>query len=166
MSAPTTAPTAEALPLGELRFNRLLVAYDGSPSAELALSAAVTAARLDRASITLLAVVPDVLCEVARWPSPATPDLESLQADADAEAEAMLRAAVERIPEDIPVTTIVRRGKAGREIVAQTEEVDYDAVLLGARGLGKLGTMLGSVSNHVLHHAGTSVFVAHAPREA
>ena len=33
--------------LGELRFNRLLVAIDGSANAELALSAAVTAARRD-----------------------------------------------------------------------------------------------------------------------
>jgi nucleotide-binding universal stress UspA family protein len=130
--------------LGELRFNRLLVAYDGSASAELALSVAITAAERDGGSITLLAVV---------------------QREADAEAAATLATATRRIPAGIPVTTLVRRGKAGREIVAQTEEVEYDAVILGARGLGKLGTILGSVSNHVLHHAGTSVFVAHVPRE-
>ncbi len=158
---PRPGPAQE---LGELRFNRLLVAFDGSASAELALAAAVTAARRDRSAVTLLAVVPDVAHELARWPSPGTPDPETLQAEADAEATAMLRGAIERIPADIPVTTIIRRGRPGREIVAQTEEVDYDAVLLGARGVGRIGTILGSVSHHVLHHAGTSVFVAHAPR--
>jgi nucleotide-binding universal stress UspA family protein len=162
-----TSTEQEPVPrtLGGLRFNHLLVAYDGSRSAELALSAAVTAAQRDNASITLLAVVPDVMCELARWPSPCPPDPQALQREADAEAAARLAIAITRVPDGIPVSTVVRRGKAGREIVAQTEEVEYDAVILGARGVGKIGTILGSVSNHVLHHADTSVFVAHAPRE-
>jgi nucleotide-binding universal stress UspA family protein len=161
----STVEQAEPRTLGELRFNRLLVAYDGSASAELALSAAVTAAQRDRSTITLLAVVPDVAAELSLWPSPGTPDAETLQREADDDATTRLRNAIGRMPSDIPVTTVVRPGHAGRQIVAQTEEVAYDAVLLGARGVGKLGTILGSVSNHVLHHAGTSVFVAHAPRD-
>jgi nucleotide-binding universal stress UspA family protein len=161
-----TSTEQEPVPrtLGELRFHRLLVAYDCSPSAELALSAAITAAQRDNASITLLAVVPNVRCELACWPTPCPPDPDALQREADAEAAARLAAAAGRVPEGIPVTTVVRHGKAAREIVAQTQEVEYDAVILGARGVGRIGTILGSVSNHVLHHADTSVFVAHAPR--
>jgi nucleotide-binding universal stress UspA family protein len=162
MAVTDTVPTPRA-PLGELRFNRLLVAYDGSDSAELALSAAVTVARRDRSAVTLLMVVPDALAGVSRWPAPGAPDPQTLQDEADADARRRLTDAVERIPQDIPVTTIIRRGRAGKEIVAQTAEEDYDAVLLGARGVGPIGAMLGSVSNHVLHHARTSVFVAHAP---
>jgi nucleotide-binding universal stress UspA family protein len=37
-------------------------------------------------------------------------------------------------------------------------------VLLGARGVGRMGSLIGSVSQHVLHHADIAVFVAHAPR--
>jgi nucleotide-binding universal stress UspA family protein len=41
---------------------------------------------------------------------------------------------------------------------------EADAILLGARGVGRIAALMGSVSQHVLHHAQTAVFVAHAPR--
>ena len=75
-----------------------------------------------------------------------------------------LRDAVERIPDDIPVTTVIRRGKPGPEIVAQATECDYDALMVGARGVGRVGALIGSVSQHVVHNAPVPVFVAHAPR--
>jgi nucleotide-binding universal stress UspA family protein len=148
--------------LGELHYHRLLVAIDGSESSTLALGAAVTVARRDHASLTLLCVVPDVAADVARWPWPATSPV-LLQEDADAAADRSLREAIERIPDDIPVTTVIRHGKAGPEIVAQAGEADYDALMVGARGVGRVGALIGSVSQHVLHNAPVPVFVAHAP---
>jgi nucleotide-binding universal stress UspA family protein len=161
----TTATTTLEQPakLGELHFHRLLVAVDGSDTAELALGAAVTAARRDHAAITLLAVVPDLIAESRLW-MPGAPDPCAMQEEADAEAERMLRQTLARIPDDIPVKTIIRHGKPGPEIVAQAREHDYDAILLGARGLGRVGALIGSVSSYVLHHADTTVIVAHAPR--
>jgi nucleotide-binding universal stress UspA family protein len=150
-------------PLGELHLHRLLVAVDGSNTAELALSAAVTAARRDHAAITLLAVVPDFLADSHSWVS-GSPDPNALQRAADEEAERLLGDTVERIPEDIPVTRCLRHGKAGPEIVAQSREREYDAILLGARGVGRVGALVGSVSSYVMHHADAAVFVAHAPR--
>jgi nucleotide-binding universal stress UspA family protein len=164
MNATVTTPDPTRT-LGELHFHRLLVAVDGSQTADLALSAAVTAARRDNAAITLLAVVPDILAESRRWVA-GGPDPCALQETADTETERMLRETVERIPSDIPVTTVVRHGKPGPEIVAQAGEHDYDAILLGARGVGRVGALVGSVSAYVLHHASTFVFVAHAPRSA
>jgi nucleotide-binding universal stress UspA family protein len=161
----TTAPHPEAADqvLGELHYHRLLVAIDGSESSTLALGAAVTVARRDHASLTLLCVVPDMIAEAARWPwPPSSPQL--MQDDADAAGEKALRAAVERIPEDISVTTLIRHGKAGQEIVAEASEADYDAIMVGARGVGRVGSLIGSVSQHVLRHAPAAVFVAHAPR--
>jgi nucleotide-binding universal stress UspA family protein len=148
--------------LGELHFHRLLVAADGSQTGELALSAALTAARRDHAAITLIAVVPDIVAESRRWLA-GGPDPGVLQEEADTDAQRMLRETVARIPGDIPVTTVVRRGKPGPEIVAQAAEHDYDAILLGARGVGRVGALIGSVSAHVLRHASTPVLVAHAP---
>lgn len=149
--------------LGELHYHRLLVALDGSDNAMLALGAAVTVARRDHASVTLICVAPDMAAEMARWPWPAGWPGD-LQADADAAAERTLREAVERIPPDIPVTTVVRHGKPGPEIVAHARESTYDAILMGARGVGRVGAaLMGSVSQHVLHNAGVAVFVAHAP---
>ena len=72
---------------------------------------------------------------------------------------------VARIPADIAVHKIYRRGKAGPEIVKAAKEGDYDAIILGARGVGRVGAMMGSVSSYVLHHADIAVFVAHAPRD-
>jgi nucleotide-binding universal stress UspA family protein len=149
--------------LGELHLHRLLVAVDGSRTAELALSAAVTAARRDNAAITLLVVTPDFLAESRLWTT-GSPDPNALQREADEEAERLLSDTVDRLPADIPVTKRLRHGKAGPEIVAQSRECDYDAILLGARGVGRVHALVGSVSSYVLHHADTAVFVAHAPR--
>jgi nucleotide-binding universal stress UspA family protein len=150
--------------LGELRFNRLLVAIDGSRSAELALAAAITAARRGNSALTLLCVAPDARHEAARWPGAfAVPP--TTQEEFDTGAERVLRDAVERIPRDLPVERVVRRGAPGPEIVAQSKAGQYDAVLLGARGLGRISSLVGSVSQYVMSHAEIPVFVAHAPHE-
>ena len=148
--------------LEELHLHRLLVAVDGSNTAELALSAAVTAARRDNAAITLLAVTPDFPAESRSWIA-GSPDPNQLQREADEEAHALLCDTVDRIPADIPVTKQLRHGKAGPEIVAEARAHDYDAILLGARGVGRVGALIGSVSSYVMHPADTAVFVAHAP---
>jgi nucleotide-binding universal stress UspA family protein len=150
-------------PLGELHLHRLLVAVDGSENAELALSAAITAARRDHAAVTLICVAPDVSTDLSRWAVAAGVPPAS-QDEVDAEAQQLLRDAVDLVPEDIPVRTVLRRGKPGPAIVAHARECDYDAILLGARGVGRVGALVGSVSAHVLHHADVAVFVAHAPR--
>jgi nucleotide-binding universal stress UspA family protein len=153
------------VPLDELHLHRLLVALDGSPSAELALAAALTAAQRDHAQLTLLAVVPDAFAQAAGSIAPAA-DPARLQEEADAYGQRLLRDAVERLPDVIPVTTVVRRGKPGPEIVAQSRGADYDAIIMGARGVGRVAALIGSVSSYVLHHADAAVFVAHAPRPA
>jgi len=115
MAATDVTPTPRT-PLGELHFNRLLVAYDGTDSADLALSAAVTAARRDRSTITLLTVVPDTMAGVTRWPAPGAPDPQTLQDEADADARRRLDEAVARIPQDIPVAHV----PSGRQAVASS----------------------------------------------
>jgi nucleotide-binding universal stress UspA family protein len=104
--------------------------------------------------------VPDILAESRGWMA-GGPDPCALQDAADGDTQRMLRETVERIPSDIPVTTVVRHGKPGPEIVAHADEHNYDAILLGARGVGRVGALIGSVSAYVLRHANTSVFVAH-----
>ncbi|MEA2294151.1 MAG: hypothetical protein QOE86_1790 [Solirubrobacteraceae bacterium] len=149
--------------LDELHLHRLLVAHDGSENADLALRAAITAARRDHAAVTLLAVAPNVATDLSRWAVAAGIPPAS-QEEVDAEAQQIVREAVERVPTDIPVKMIVRRGKPGPEIIAQARGCDYDAILLGARGVGRVGALVGSVSSYVLHHADIAVFVAHAPK--
>jgi nucleotide-binding universal stress UspA family protein len=148
-------------PIGELRFHRLLVAIDGSKSSELALAAAVTVARRDNAALTLICVAPDMLAESRRWPWPTQPPPD--QESADRFADQILRDAVDRIPEDVPVRRVMKRGRPGAMIVAEADASDYDAIIMGARGVGRIEALLGSVSQYVMKHAGLPVFVAHAP---
>jgi nucleotide-binding universal stress UspA family protein len=150
--------------LGELALHRLLVAIDGSDNAELALTAAVTAARRDNATVTLITIGPDMTSSPATWSVAIAGPLD--QGKIDEEGRTRLDETVARIPADISVHTIYRRGKAGCEIVKASKEGDFDAIILGARGVGRVGAMMGSVSSYVLHHADIAVFVAHAPREA
>lgn len=152
-------------PLEELHLHRVLVAVDGSCNADLALRAAISVARRDHASITLVSVEHDVIAESAGWSAFAPPPAE-LQCAVHDDAERVLREAVERIPEDIPVRTILRKGNPGPEIVRTANAGDYDAILLGARGVGRVEGLTGSVSQHVLHHAAQSVFVMHAAADA
>lgn len=150
-----------ALELEELHFHRLLVAIDGSGNAELALAAALTASRRDNGRLTLISVSPKLMR--ATGFASTTISSEQLQDEADAEAQRVLREAVRRLPDDVPATTIFRQGKPGPEIVAAAAKGDYDAILLGARGVGRVGALVGSVSQYVLHHAEIPVVVVHAP---
>jgi nucleotide-binding universal stress UspA family protein len=151
--------------LEELHLYRLLVAVDGSANSELALRAAITVARRDHAALTLISVEPDVTLSTAQIAAIVGPPPD-LQENMHAYAQQVLDGAVCRVPIDIPVRTILRRGKPGQQIVAEAACGNYDAILLGARGVSRVGALLGSVSHYVLHHASVAVFVAHAARGA
>jgi nucleotide-binding universal stress UspA family protein len=147
--------------LDELHLYRLLVAVDGSDSSTLALRAAITVARRDNAALTLLCVAPDANHDLGRFAAAAGLP-PTTQEELDAEAEKILRRTVELVPDDVPVRTVVRRGKPGPAIVAHAREESYDAILVGARGVGRVAAIVGSVSAYVLSHADVDVFVAHS----
>jgi nucleotide-binding universal stress UspA family protein len=145
-------------------FHRVLVAVDGSRHSDLALAMAIALSERDNSRLTVLTVIPNVN-ESAALAYGAGVDPIALQLDADRGAERTMRAALDAVPDDQPVDSIQRRGHAGPEIVAQVKAGSHDAVILGARGLGRIGAMFGSVSQHVLHHAGVAVFVGHLPED-
>jgi nucleotide-binding universal stress UspA family protein len=145
-------------------FHRVLVAVDGSRHSDLALAMAIALGERDRSRLTILTVIPNV-SESAALAYGTGVDPIALQRDADHGAERTMRAALDAVPDDQPVDSIQRRGHAGPEIVAQVKAGHHDAVILGARGLGRIGSMFGSVSQHVLHHAGVAVFIGHLPED-
>jgi nucleotide-binding universal stress UspA family protein len=146
-------------------FRRILVAVDGSRHSDFALASAIALAERDRARLTVLTVIPNVNEGTAALAYGAPVDPVSMQVDADRGAESTLRRAIDAVPDDQPLDCVTRRGHAGQEIVAQVKAGNHDAVIVGARGLGRIGSLVGSVSQYVLHHAGVAVFVAHAPRD-
>lgn len=132
MSATTVAPRPAEI-LDEPPVQNLLVPVDDSRTTEIALATAIALARHHRAAITLLAVVPEARRAARRWATiqPGVPLPAATQEAADADAHRRLREAVRRVPHDIPVTTMVRHGQPGPEIIAELGEREYDAVMLG-----------------------------------
>jgi len=143
----------------DLVFHNVLVAVDGSVDAALALAAAILAVQRSHARLTLLTVAADT----SKTPG-ATAFDPLLQQEVDDSAQRHMREALEAVPDDVPVTHLFRHGKPGPVIVAAAKEGDHDVIFMGARGVGRVGALMGSVSQHVLHHARATVFVAHAPR--
>jgi nucleotide-binding universal stress UspA family protein len=152
------------MPAERPTFRKILVAVDGSRHSDLALAMAIALSERDHARLTILTVIPNVT-ESAALAFGASVDPIALQADADRNAERTMRAALDAVPDDQPVDSVQRRGHAGAEIVAQVKAGDHDAVVVGARGLGRIGSMFGSVSQHILRHAGVAVFVGHLPND-
>ncbi|MDQ5895322.1 MAG: hypothetical protein QG596_1583 [Actinomycetota bacterium] len=154
--------SAGASAIKELGLRRLLVAIDGSPSSDLALAAAITVAQRDNAALTMITVEADLSSTPAGLGFITVPPPE-IQQDAHRAAEKTLEDAIARLPDGMPATKILRFGKAGPQIVAEAATGKYDAILIGARRVGMVGALQGSVSQYVLHHAKIAVFVTHAP---
>jgi nucleotide-binding universal stress UspA family protein len=142
-----------------LHLRDVLVAVDGSVHADLALTQGIALAQRHHARLTVMAVAGHVTA--ATWG--AAVDGPALQAEVDREMERILRRAVDRVPDDLPVCRVLAHGHAGPAIIHQIHKGNHDAVVVGARGLGRVGQLFGSVSRHVLHHADIAVFLAHAP---
>ena len=83
-------------------FHNILVAVDGSPDSDEALAQAIDLAESEHTRLTLMTAA-------AQIPATAylTPVINDLVADTATEAQAILRRARDRVPEHLPVTTIL-----------------------------------------------------------
>ena len=144
-------------------YRRLLVAFDGSAHAQRALADAIEMARACNGRLTLLAVVPEPsVWAFSGYDVPV--DVDRLARGVERNYEAMLEAAVSAVPDDVPVTRILRRGTPGEAIVDAANTGEHDLVVMGCRGRGELRSLLlGSVSHHVLHGSRVPVLVVSAP---
>jgi nucleotide-binding universal stress UspA family protein len=142
------------------RYRHVLLAYDGSPEADLALAHAVAIAQVYHARLTLVTVVPPP--PLLAWQAPGgTMGLHDAQ---QKDLEQRLRAAADQVPDDLSVTTRLLDGDAARELLRAASEADADVIVMGSRGRGRItAALLGSVSNHVMHEADVPVIVIHRP---
>jgi nucleotide-binding universal stress UspA family protein len=87
-------------------------------------------------------------------------DLGALKHEAEAETEQLLRDAVAGLPDGLPVTTVLKHGHPGEEIVKQLEAGGHDLVVMGSRGLGRVSANLfGTVGGYVHYHSRTAMLV-------
>jgi nucleotide-binding universal stress UspA family protein len=142
-------------------FRNILVSFDGSADAQRALEQAVELAQAENARLTILTAVqhPSSLAY-----TPATAAVAaSLGAELERESDAMLRATVEQLPNELSVTTILTQEPIRKALQARIEEGRHDLLVMGSRGRGAVrSALLGSVSHHALHNSPIPVLVVQA----
>jgi nucleotide-binding universal stress UspA family protein len=143
-------------------YRNILVAVDGSKESKLALADAIDLALESNAKLTLVHV---------SNPPPGVARSTAVGALAAAELPAyhdmLLRQAVESVPKELPVTTLLLSGSPAHEIVKAARQYDHDLIVIGSRGRGRAtAALLGSVSHGVLHEAPVPVLVVHSRSQA
>jgi nucleotide-binding universal stress UspA family protein len=141
-------------------FRSILVAVDGSEAAGQALREAIDLARAEGGRLTLISVAapPRSFAFPGLYmPGPGEHDLAREAQKHVGEAEAL-------VPNDVPVSTVVRSGPAAKAILKRIEAGQHDLVVMGSRGLGPAGSLLlGSVSRAVLAQSSVPVLIARVP---
>jgi nucleotide-binding universal stress UspA family protein len=138
-------------------YRNILVTVDGSADADAAVLHASRLAEDQRARLTLLTVAPYPY-QLAGMGVPSPPD----QTDCYVET---LRRAVESVSPDVGLTSRLLRGSAAETILQAIGDGDFDLVVMGSHGHGRLHrALLGSVSHRVLHDSPVPVLlIRHAP---
>jgi nucleotide-binding universal stress UspA family protein len=145
-------------------FQNLLVAIDGSPDADRALTQAIDLAESEHARLTLFSAVatPPTAAYIGGGGAVAA----AFAANAQAETERILREAVERVPDGVSVSTVLSGEPVRLALIHQINSGHHDLVVMGSRGRGALrSVLLGSVSHHVLHHSPVPVLIVRAQPE-
>jgi nucleotide-binding universal stress UspA family protein len=148
-------------------FHEVLVAIDGSADADEALMQAIDLAESERARLTIFSAV--VSPPAIAYAGVSGEVVANLAAEAEAEAEKLLRAALERVPDDVSASTVSSNAPVRLALLDQIRDGRHDLVVMGSRGRGAVrSVLLGSVSHYVLHHSPIPVMIVHAdpPPEA
>jgi nucleotide-binding universal stress UspA family protein len=142
-------------------FRNILVSVDGSDHSDRALGEAIDIARADQARLAILTSInqPPVWAASAM----AAGACAVTAADLEKEAVDIMRRAVKRVPDDVPVTTIISRKPIRIALMKTLQNSDYDLLVMGSRGRGALSAqLLGSVSHYALNHSPIPVLIVHA----
>jgi nucleotide-binding universal stress UspA family protein len=142
-------------------FRNVLVAIDGSPDADQALTQAIDLAVCERARLTLFTAVN--MPPAVAYSGMSGDVVTKLAKEAEVDAERILRTALDRVPDDVSVRTVMSTVPARPAISSQLESGGHDLIVMGSRGRGALrSALLGSVSHYVLHHSPVPVLIVHA----
>jgi nucleotide-binding universal stress UspA family protein len=146
----------------DTRQPNILIAVDGSPPADWALQVGTTLARRLNGVISIVHIIP-----------PPSPDftegvlilVEDFNDALKAAGAAILEKAARRLPDDIPVTRVMRQGIPASEILAQARDSDANYIVMGSRGRGRwFHFILGSTAESVVRDAPCPVItVSHDP---
>jgi nucleotide-binding universal stress UspA family protein len=144
---------------------KILVAIDGSQNSQRALDFALEFAEKYSANLTLLNI--SEISAVTSVPSDITPypggSMVVLDRDFQKIHEEILTKALEHakaVKPNVSVTSVLREGNPASEIVALAREGQFDVVVVGHRGSGKLNELfMGNISERVAHQANCTVII-------
>lgn len=138
-------------------FANILVALDGSPVGHIALERAVDMARAGTAKLHAVYVV-----ETGLFSSiPADNTVEIMYSVLKQEGESVLeKARTESAAHSITLTTHLKFGHAGSEIVSLAESINADLIIVGSHGKSQTDRLLiGSVSAFIVSNSKVSTLV-------
>jgi nucleotide-binding universal stress UspA family protein len=138
-------------------FQSILAAIDGSKKSEAALDVAIGEAKLHGAALHVVYVIETGL--FSSIPMDNTWEVIYGLLEKQGE-EAQLAASKRAQAQGIGITTHLKEGHAGTEIVRLAREAEADLIVLGSHGKSNLDRiLLGSVSSFVVSHSPVSTLV-------
>jgi nucleotide-binding universal stress UspA family protein len=143
----------------------IILATDGSPSAERATATAIELAQATAAPLHIVTTWSIPISAYGYAPLVIVPEVQAAERE---KAEQALAAAVEQAQAaGVEATSSVREGETVEEICAAARETGASLVVVGAHGWGVVRRLVfGSVSTGVLHHSPCPVLVVRAGDEA
>jgi len=137
-----------------VKYDRILVAVDGSKYSEMALTQAINIAKACKSSLFAISVIPLYSGSLALAPVLA----ERMEKET---REILERAKDQAAKENVPCETIVHEGGQPHEfIVKEAKERKIDLIVMGTHGrTGLKKLLMGSVAERVIGHAPCSVLV-------
>ena len=142
-------------------FHNILVAIDGSPDSDQALTQAIDLAESEHSRLTLFSAI--VTPPSAAYVGVSGEVVANLARDAEAETETIIRMAAQRVPDQVSLSTVLSSEPVRHALIHQIKQGAHDLVVMGSRGRGAVrSVLLGSVSHYVLHHSPVPVLIVHA----
>ena len=138
-------------------FNTILVALDGSPAGQKALDRAVEMARAGDAKLHAAYIVETGL--FSSLPTDNTVEImyNVLQKEGDAVLD---KAKTDAASHGVTLTTHVKFGHAGSEVIALADKIKADLIIVGSHGKSQTDRLLiGSVSTFIVTHSSVSTMV-------
>ncbi len=137
-------------------FETVVIATDGSESAERAVRMALDIAGRFDATVHALSVVD--AGDVAASPGQIREDLENALTEAGGEAVAAVASRAATEAPECEVVTAVREGDPAEEIIHYADDADADIIAMGTRGRhGDHAFLLGSVAEALVRHSSVPV---------
>ena len=145
-------------------FHRILVVVDDSPASKAALDRAIELVDAGHGRLGLLSCAPRPTM-VGAAPTMLPITREELEKELIEWAERNLCAAEHAVPEEIPVTKLVRRGSPWRALLAEARGGCWDLVVVGQTNRAWWPPFLARVGERLNRRSPTPVLVVHEEPE-